>query len=301
MDFQLLPLPPPWIEALDKDLNKIYVNDVTGEATQEHPYLLILQKKIEKLPLIETVEAENKKLNMNTTATTTNTTTANNNNNINDNSDNNMIDEMKINDTYHFGSNLSVVDEIPINDSTVTSTSFNFLPINTYEGIITKPHKSIKYIDFRCEWKESNLMGDIQAYGLRVRYYENQNTLIKMDGIEGEWISTVLEGPYGPVNEYDLYIGAKIKIFGRHLTISSASASVCHKIEVKAKKMEKRIKNMQTRIENVGVVPILRREAPTTTRHITRGGKAEGHANLRKLMIDVTKLAEQMQELGLPL
>lgn len=88
------------------------------------------------------------------------------------------------------------------------------------------------------------------------------STQIIFDGVDGEWLFTVLEGPYGPIDRYDLFIGAKIKIFGRHLTISSANASVCHWIDQQGRKLEKKITWIQEKIEKVGAVPIIRREAP---------------------------------------
>ena len=87
------------------------------------------------------------------------------------------------------------------------------------------------YRDFRCQWKESGLFG-IQAYGMIIRFFTDGSTQVKFDGVDAEWIFTVLDGPYGPVDKYDLFIGAKVKVFGRHLTISSANVSVCHEIDM---------------------------------------------------------------------
>ena len=222
-----------------------------------------------------------------------------------------------------FSPNLSVVEEAPGGESTVASTAVltadqsalqligaedSFKQHNSKSAKNTTPcvnalssgGKHVKSTDFRCEWKEScGVSGGIKSYGLRIRYFADQRTMIKIDGISGQWEATTLDGAYGPVNEYDLFIGAKIKVFGRHLTITSANASVCHEIEEKAQKLKKQISFMQNSIENVGAVPILRRAAPVQMRHVTRGAKAEGHVNLRKLANDVSKLSEQMYNLGL--
>ena len=322
--YNLLPLPPPWFEAVNKNLNKIYVNDVTGEEITEHPFFRSLLKT--------------------TTAPSSSSSFYNNNKNDNSNDSNNIEskneskeaskEERNINlddneDSKIHSPVLSIVDEAQGGESTVASSTIimtanpstlqtmkneNFLKQNNKKphdftfienGTIPNIHnsdlkKKIKFVDFRCEWKESSGgTGGTQSYGLKIRYFDDQKTLIKIDGVSGEWIATTLEGPYGPVNEYDLFVGAKIRVFGRHLTITSANASVCHDIEVKAQKLKKRISFMQNRIENVGAVPILQREAPVQMRHVTRGAKAEGHANLRKLYIDVSKLTEQMYDLGL--
>ena len=156
-----------------------------------------------------------------------------------------------------------------------------------------------EFVDFRCVWREAGLFG-IKSFGLVIRYFEdNGNILVKFDGIEGEWRLSALEGPYGPIDRNDLFVGGKIQLFGRSLTISAANASVCHWIDVEGKRLQNMIKWLQTKIETVGAVPIIRREAPTMTSNIQRSSKAEGHQNLRKLKAEIAKLGEQLAYLGL--
>lgn len=160
-------------------------------------------------------------------------------------------------------------------------------------------HSNSEFIDFRCSWKESGVFG-IYTYGLLMRYFlDNGNTLVKFDGIEGEWQLGELEGPFGPADRNDLFIGGKVKLFGRSLTISTANASVCHLIDIEGKRLQNMIKWLQTKIETVGAVPVIRREVPTMTRHIQRNSKAEGHQNLRKLKTKIARLGEQLAHLGL--
>ncbi len=158
-----------------------------------------------------------------------------------------------------------------------------------------EPH----YIDFRCFWKETGLFGT-SSHEVIIRYFlQDGSTRVKFEGVTGEWLLTVLEGPYGPVDRYDLFIGAKIKLFGRSLTIAAANASVCHWIDVRGKELKKLVMWFQNKIETVGAIPVIRRIAPTVTRYIVRSNKAEGHQNLRKLKIDIAKLGEQLADLGL--
>jgi hypothetical protein len=56
-----------------------------------------------------------------------------------------------------------------------------------------------------------------------IRYFEDERTLVRFDGVEGDWQYSVLEGLYGPVTLLDLFIGSKVKIFGRSLAITTAS------------------------------------------------------------------------------
>ena len=90
-----------------------------------------------------------------------------------------------------------------------------------------------------------------------------------------------------------------MRIFGRHLTITSADASVCRWIEKKGEKLTKKVAWLQEKIEKVGAVPIIRREAPVMTRNIVRATNSAGHQNLRKLKNDIGKLSEQLVDLGL--
>ena len=90
-----------------------------------------------------------------------------------------------------------------------------------------------------------------------------------------------------------------MRIFGRHLTITSADSSVCHGIEKKAEKLTKKIAWLQEKIEKIGAVPLIRRQAPVVTRNIVREANSSGHSNLRKLKNDVSKLSEQLLDLGL--
>ena len=156
-----------------------------------------------------------------------------------------------------------------------------------------------EFFDFRCVWRESGFFGT-NSYGLVIRYLlESGISLVKFDGIEGEWKLSVIEGPHGPLDRNDLFIGGRLKLFGRSLTISTANASACHWIDVEGKRLQNTIKWLQTKIENVGAIPIIRREVPAMTRHIQRSSKAEGHQNLRKLKIEIAKLGEQLAHLGL--
>ena len=156
-----------------------------------------------------------------------------------------------------------------------------------------------EFVDFRCVWKESGFLG-MNSYGLVIRYFlESGIALVKFDGIEGEWKLSVIEGPHGPLDRNDLFIGGRVKLFGRSLTITTANASVCHWIDVEGKRLQNKIKWLQTKIENVGAIPIIRREFPTMTRHIQRSSKAEGHQNLRKMKTEIAKLGEQLAHLGL--
>ena len=156
------------------------------------------------------------------------------------------------------------------------------------------------YVEFRCEWTETSPIGKFLPYCVLVRFFDDDHHVeIKFDGIDGEWAFSFLNGPYGPVERCDLFIGAQLTLFGRRLSISSANASVCLAIDQEAKKLKFRRAWLQQKIECIGAIPVVRRDPPTVTRHILRESKGAGRANLRQLLVEITKLEEQLAELGL--
>jgi len=160
--------------------------------------------------------------------------------------------------------------------------------------------KGYKYNDFHCHWKELGLFGDTNSYGLTIRFnIEDGSSIVKFDGVDAKWYMNALEGPYGPVERWDLFIGAKVRIFGRHLTITSANASVCHWNDVQAKKLLKKQEWLRQKIESVGAVPIVRRQVPVCIKNIVRASKAEGRSDLRRIFNENAKLYEQLAKLGL--
>ena len=161
------------------------------------------------------------------------------------------------------------------------------------------PQKQQFFSDFRCIWKELGLFGDTKAYGLVIRYFEDGQTIIKFDGLDGKWHYSQLEGQYGPIERYDLFIGARVKVFGRHLTVSATSASTCHWIDIEGKKLQKHQEWLQAKIESVGAVPLVRRQPPTAIKHIVRASKSAGNTDLRRLANENARLSEQIANLGL--
>lgn len=66
-------------------------------------------------------------------------------------------------------------------------------------------------LEFKCTWKEIGLFGDTNIFGLTIRYcIDHDNTSIRFDGVQGEWVYSALDGAYGPVTRHDLFIGCKI-------------------------------------------------------------------------------------------
>ena len=127
-----------------------------------------------------------------------------------------------------------------------------------------------KYLEYHCQWSERESSGKTNVYGLVIRLFEDHKTMIKFDGIDGEWVFTSLEGPYGALTHLDLFIGAKVSVFGRHLTISSASHSAQEFIEKEAKKLQKRADVFREKIMSVGSNPCVKADPPAIIRTITR-------------------------------
>ena len=152
--------------------------------------------------------------------------------------------------------------------------------------------------EYKCQWSERDLFGKVNLYSLFIRYYANQ-TIVKFDGIDGEWIYSNLKGPYGLVEQEDLFIGAKVTVFGRHLSISSINTAATKWIAKTEKILRKQQEAFCGRIESVNAIPCVKKTQPTASRNITRENKGIGNCNLRKLKNENARLGEQIASLGL--
>lgn len=156
------------------------------------------------------------------------------------------------------------------------------------------------HLDFRCEWKEIGLKGNIMSYGMTLRYFlEDKHFELAFDGVDATWKYSKLDGKYGPLDKYDLYIGSQITLFGRHLSISSTNCDICRMIDTTENKMKKKRAYLQDKIEMVGAIPIVKRASQDRIRDITRSSSKTGHGNLRQLRNEILKLSEQMGSLGI--
>eukprot|EP00607_Mallomonas_marina_P008031 CAMPEP_0182418568 /NCGR_PEP_ID=MMETSP1167-20130531/2947_1 /TAXON_ID=2988 /ORGANISM="Mallomonas Sp, Strain CCMP3275" /LENGTH=247 /DNA_ID=CAMNT_0024592833 /DNA_START=337 /DNA_END=1080 /DNA_ORIENTATION=- len=160
--------------------------------------------------------------------------------------------------------------------------------------------KNYQYMEYRCQWQEKDLLGRSMVFGLLIRFFpEDSHVELKFDGIPGEWVYSYLEGLYGPVTQYDLFIGARVKLFGRYISIQSCNAAAARWIEKTAREMKDRIRWMQDRIENNGAKPVVLRRTETVARHVVRELKGDTYENLRRLQLNLAKLGEQLVDLGL--
>ena len=158
-----------------------------------------------------------------------------------------------------------------------------------------------KFYEFHCQWTERDLFGKVNLYGLTLRFYEEQlKTVIRFDGLVGEWVYSSIQGMYGPLEHMDFFIGAKITVFGRHLTISSASDASIRWIERERKRLEKQQEAFREKIMAVGKVPCVKGKHVDIVRHITRGAETNpGHTDLRKILAINSRLGAQLASLGL--
>lgn len=155
-----------------------------------------------------------------------------------------------------------------------------------------------KAFDFHCQWSERDIFGKVTLYGLTLRVL-GARTCIKFDGMDGQWEYIALKGPFGSLELHDLFIGAKVSVFGRHLTISSANLAACEWIDKERRRLGKQADEFRRRIESVGHVPVVRKVDVQSVKHIMRDSKTKGQVNLRNILKDNAKLGEQLASLGM--
>jgi hypothetical protein len=257
-----MPVPPPWRE---NDEGDGWVNDITEEVSLEHP----LKRVLEKRSLAATASAL-----------------------VVSGAEGGLVETKDDSDALVPGG------------KPATGGAKQLVPLdNESARKLTKAsNKALRgrYSDYRCLWKEKGLFGETNSYGLVMRYYEDGSTDIKFDGVDGMWVATQLEGHYGPIEKIDLFVGAKIKIFGRHLSINSTGASTTHWIEEEGKRLMKQQNWLQERVESVGKVPIIRRPPPIGPLSFSgRSSKPAGGDNLRMITVNNGKLLEQLATLGM--
>jgi hypothetical protein len=157
-----------------------------------------------------------------------------------------------------------------------------------------------KYSEYRCEWQELGLFGNVNAFGLNIRYYyANNETWVKIDeGVESTWQAAVIETKYGMVDRYDFFVGSQITVFARHLTICSCPFEVCREIEKLGKVLTEKQLWLRSKIESVRGVPVVPAKNPNkdsmTLRHTSTG-----KCNLRQLIRENNRLVEQLYALGM--
>lgn len=286
-------LPPHW--SFDDD-TQLYFNDVTQEESMEHPINIYMRarKEVLKLPGDDAISIEIERLQYEREAKYD---IPSFDANIQDTGDN---PEENSQTSPNFDGSFSPfqIDVQDAPDVAPTSDSPADLAKNS---VAEADLPTGKFYEFHCQWTERDLFGKVNLYGITLRFYdEQQKTVIRFDGLVGEWVYSVLQGPYGPLEHIDFFIGAKITVFGRHLTISSASGSSIRWIERERKRLEKQQEAFREKILAVGKVPCVKGKQVDIVRHITRGSETvPGHTDLRKLLMFNARLGAQLASLGL--
>ncbi len=156
------------------------------------------------------------------------------------------------------------------------------------------------FSEFKCRWKEGSIAGNDKFFNVTLRFYHDSGrTAIKFDGLNAKWEYSALEGDYGPVTRYDLFIGATVKLFGRRLTIRTTTADTCHWMDQEAAFMEQQKLWLQEKISKSGNQPIIKREPHQQIQHVERISVTTGTRNLRKIHTQICKLKEQLCDVGL--
>jgi hypothetical protein len=276
MDVHEIPIPPPWVFE-----NGVYYNDVTGEETTTHPLKRLMDAKaaaegpsseentssLDKRELVSSLDSSLEYINTALIET----------------QQEEMVPATNMDHTQREGKNASGDDE-----------EKESAPVKI------KRAPGLRYFDFRCLWRETSLFGEINSYGLTVRWYMDRSVTITFDGLEGKWDLSHLEGLYGPIERIDLFVGAKLNIFGRKMSINSCGASTCKWIEDEGQRLKKQQNWLQERVESVGKVPVVRRPPPKgPLQNSGRGGRPAGSDDLRRMTTENSKLLEQLAKIGM--
>ncbi len=273
-------MPPNWRKEV-RDGLEFFVNDISGEEAMEHPYHQFL-RKFTQTPLAPT---------NNGAPSTSMRTPSRQFSSDSNGAETTMSRPASVGFVVQDTEEGTLKPSSPtLNDFFGTRTEVNFPDLSNL--------KEINY-DYHCQWTERDINGDVSMYGLTIRYQRNGTTMIKFDGIDATWTYTALKGPYGCLEMHDLFIGAKITLFGRHLTISAANSAACKWIAKEKKRLEKQQEAFRKKIESIGEIPCVKRKESSNVKDITRVGKLDEHTNLRLVLKENARLGEQLAKLGL--
>lgn len=279
-----LPPPPPWITVKSTSGGpSTYANGVTGEVSSEHPLRELWVAHFEALVKQKQQQVESSLLSdMELLGD-------------NDNSRGKIADATELDDNDSFARDSDKEDR----DDNIKNSH---PPLHNES--VSQQHRSHNtsrsYEDFLCLWRETRLLGGVNSYTATLRYFLSTGAVqIFFEGVEGSWTYSRLDGPYGPVDLDDLFLGAQLVVFGRHLSVTSAGADRCMGIDARAETLLKRRKWLQEKIETVGATPVIKRDPPASIRNIVRQSNHSGRSNLRKMVQDNLKLQDQLVDLGL--
>jgi hypothetical protein len=156
-----------------------------------------------------------------------------------------------------------------------------------------------KYSEFRCTWKERDLLDDKGVFELTIRYqHQDQLLFVRFDGTDNNWSPALLECCYGPITRYDLFVGSKIKLSGRNFVITSASCEACHWIEESYKELSRDQEVMCSRILKFGILPVVRR-ADASKGSAAMKDSSGGRRDLRRICRENARLKEQLLSAGI--
>lgn len=286
-------LPPHW--SFDED-TQLYFNDLTQEESMEHPIHIYMRarKDVLKLPGDDAISIEIERLQYEREAKYDVPDFRASAEDVEDNPEERSQTSPNADDSFS-------PFKIDVEDVPTPAPASDSLADVEKNSVAEADLPTGKFYEFHCQWTERDLFGKVNLYGITLRFYEEQQkTVIRFDGLVGEWVYSVLQGPYGPLEHIDFFIGAKITVFGRHLTISSASGSSIRWIERERKRLEKQEEAFREKILAVGKVPCVKGKQVNIVRHITRGSETvPGHTDLRKLLMFNARLGAQLASLGL--
>ena len=171
--------------------------------------------------------------------------------------------------------------------------------LESLEQVSTDSYREMPSSKFRCEWQELGLFGTVSSFGLSIKVYKNGDILIKFDNVDGQWRKGMIDTKYGPADRNDFFIGSKILVFKRHLTICSCPYEVCRETEALGDALRERQAWLRSKIESVRAVPVVPLRKSNLIIENQMRLTSSGKSNLRLLTIENNKLVEQLCSLGM--
>lgn len=215
MMYNLLPPHYRKIERVNRDGEETirYLNEVTGEELEMHPFDFLLQ----------TVRNDSVENDTHEEECDVNIIEKDNQNNESNRpfihvEDNNDVFDIRNAEEGEENKSPTVItgfyDGSSPPSNSRTAKTRDLPPLSSPTQIKTNsPNKeqSVMY-EYRCQWSEHDGFGRVNLNGLTIRVVSTDlsRMLVKLDGSEQDFIPIDIKGPYGSIEMYDLFIGAKV-------------------------------------------------------------------------------------------
>mmetsp|Transcript_26101 Transcript_26101/g.34273 ORF Transcript_26101/g.34273 Transcript_26101/m.34273 type:complete len:458 (-) Transcript_26101:188-1561(-) len=156
-------------------------------------------------------------------------------------------------------------------------------------------------LEFYSWWRE-NSAGQMIKRGLTLVYhYIEDNFMVQLDGSEKIYTISHIMGKYGPVEVWDLHVGAALDVLGRRITLHSAERTTAQWLDKQATWYIRVAEALEKALYKHGSKAKLKQVSDRLFAHQNalqiKKVKGKGYVNLRKLRTEIEEMKLALSEI----